>query len=42
LINGDLSKDVSAIRKMEFVFKNGIGFDSEKIFNSVKGKVGMY
>ena len=42
LINGDLSKDVSAIRNMEIVFKNGIGFDSKKIFDSVKGKVGAY
>lgn len=42
LINGDLSKDVSNIRKMELVFKNGIGFDSKKIFESVKGKVGLY
>lgn len=42
LINGDLSKDVSAIRNLEIVFKNGIGFDSKKIFDSVKGKVGAY
>lgn len=42
LINGDLSKDVSAIRNMEIVFKNGVGFDSKKIFDSVKGKVGAY
>lgn len=42
LINGDLSKDISNIRKMELVFKNGIGFDSKKIFDSVKGKVGLY
>ena len=42
LINGDLSKDISNIRKMELVFKNGIGFDSKKIFDSVQGKVGLY
>lgn len=42
LINGDLSKDISVIRKMEIVFKNGIGFDSKKIFESVKGKVGLF
>jgi hypothetical protein len=28
-------------RKTETVFKNGIGFDSKKIFESIKGKVGM-
>ena len=42
LIHGDLSKDVSNIRNMEIVFKNGIGFDSKKIFDSVKGKLGLY
>lgn len=40
LINGDLEADVANIRKMEVVFKNGIGFDSQKIFDSMKGKVG--
>ncbi|OEK01874.1 hypothetical protein BFP97_10265 [Roseivirga sp. 4D4] len=42
LIGGDLESDVSNIRKMEIVFKNGIGFDSQKIFESMKGKVGMH
>ncbi|GAB3814262.1 amidohydrolase family protein [Pontibacter rugosus] len=41
LINGDLEKDVKQIRKTETVFKNGVGFDSQKIFMSVKGKVGL-
>lgn len=40
LINGDLEADVANIRKMEIVFKDGIGFDSQKIFQSMKGKVG--
>ena len=42
LINGDLEADVANIRKMEIVFKNGVGFDSQKIFESMKGKVGMH
>jgi imidazolonepropionase-like amidohydrolase len=42
LLDGDLSKDVTNIRHMELVFKNGLGFDSKKIFDSVKGKVGRY
>jgi imidazolonepropionase-like amidohydrolase len=41
LIDGDLEKDVSNIRKMEIVFKDGIGFSSKKIFDSVKGKLGL-
>lgn len=42
LINGDLSKDISNIRKMELVFKNGVGYDSKKIFDSVKGRIGLH
>jgi imidazolonepropionase-like amidohydrolase len=42
LINGDLSKDISTIRKMEIVFKDGVGFDSKKIFDSVKGRIGLH
>ncbi len=41
LVNGNLDKDIKAIRNTEIVFKNGVGFDSKKIFDSVKGKVGM-
>ena len=41
LINGDLQQDISAIRNMEIVFKEGIGFNSKKIFDSVKGKLGL-
>ncbi|MCZ2458330.1 MAG: amidohydrolase family protein [Chitinophagales bacterium] len=42
LINGDPEKDVKEMRNTETVFKNGIGFDSKKLFDSVKGKVGLY
>ncbi len=41
LINGDLEANVSNIRKMEIVFKDGIGYNSPKIFESMRGKVGM-
>jgi imidazolonepropionase-like amidohydrolase len=41
LINGDLNADIMNIRKTEIVFKAGIGFDSVKLFDSVKGHVGM-
>ena len=41
LINGEIGKDIKNIRNTEIVFKNGIGFDSPKIFASVKGKVGI-
>ena len=41
LINGNLLKDISNIRRMEIVFKSGVGFSSSKIFESVKGKLGL-
>jgi imidazolonepropionase-like amidohydrolase len=42
LINGDPEKNIKDIRNTEIVFKNGVGFDSKKLFDSVKGKVGLY
>ncbi|UAY50977.1 amidohydrolase family protein [Ferruginibacter albus] len=42
LIDGDIEKDIKAIRNTEIVFKKGVGFNSKKIFDSVKGKVGLY
>jgi imidazolonepropionase-like amidohydrolase len=41
LIDGDIRTTINNIRKTELVFKNGIGFDSQKIFASVKEKIGM-
>ena len=42
VIDGDPSKKISDIRKVEWVFKNGVGYDSKKMFESVRGKVGFY
>ena len=42
LINGDIQKDIRAVRNTEIVFKNGIGYDSKKIFESVNGMVGLH
>lgn len=42
LIDADLTEDIHSIRKMEIVFKDGVGFDSRKMFESVKGKVGLF
>ncbi len=41
VVDGDLTADVRQIRSMEIVFKDGVGFDSRKIFDSVKGTVGI-
>jgi len=41
LIDGDLSADVKNIRRTMVVFKGGVGFDTQRILASVKGKVGL-
>ena len=41
IIDGDPSKNISDIRKVLLVFKNGVGYNSKKLFDSVKGKVGF-
>lgn len=41
IIDGDPSKNISEIRKVQYVFKNGVGYNSKKLFDSVKGKVGF-
>ena len=41
VIDGDPSKNISDIRKVQYVFKNGVGYHSKKLFDSVRGKVGF-
>jgi len=41
VLNGDLAADASTIRKVTTVFRNGIGYDSVKLIDSVKGRVGI-
>ena len=41
IIDGDPSKNISDLRKVQWVFKNGTGYNSKKLFESVKGKVGF-
>lgn len=41
LIDGDPEADIKKIRHPAIVFKKGVGFDSQAIFESVKGKVGL-
>ena len=42
LVNGDLSEGIQAIRNMEAVFKNGVGYNPQEIHASVKGVVGLH
>jgi len=41
LIHGDPTKDINDIEKVEVVFKDGVGYDSAKLIESVKGLVGL-
>lgn len=41
LIKGDPAKDIADIEKVETVFKAGIGYDSQKLIDSVRGQVGI-
>lgn len=42
VVNGDPSSRIADIEKLETVFKDGIGYDSAKLFASVKGQVGSH
>jgi hypothetical protein len=41
LIKGDPSKKIEDIENVETVFKDGVGYDSQKIIESVQGQVGI-
>lgn len=42
VIKGDPSKQVSDIESVEIVFKDGIGYDSRKLLDSVRERYGQY
>ena len=41
LLSGSLEKDPTVIEKPEIVFKDGIGYDSQKIYDNLRGSVGI-
>lgn len=41
LIKGNPSKTINDIENVETVFKNGVGYDSKKLIDSVRGQVGI-
>jgi imidazolonepropionase-like amidohydrolase len=41
LIEGDPSRNIEDIENVETVFKAGIGYDSAKLIESVRGQVGI-
>lgn len=42
VVGGDPSRTIADIRKVETVFKGGIGFDPAKLVDSVRGRVGLW
>jgi enamidase len=42
VVSGDPSTTIADIRRVDTVFKKGVGFDPAKLIDSVKGQVGIY
>jgi enamidase len=42
VVRGDPSARIDDVENVELVFKQGVGYDSPKIFDSVKGRVGLH
>ena len=42
VVKGDPAKRISDIENVELVFKDGVGYDSQKLLNSVRGRYGEY
>ena len=42
VIKGNPASKVEDIEKVEIVFKDGVGYDSQKLFDSVRGRYGQY
>ena len=41
LVKGDPSKNIADIENVETVFKDGVGYDSQKLIEAVRGQVGV-
>jgi imidazolonepropionase-like amidohydrolase len=41
LVKGDPARAISDIEQVELVFKDGVGYDSGKLIESVRGQVGI-
>jgi enamidase len=42
VIAGDPSSEIADVRKVELVFKQGVGYDPERLIASVRGRVGLF
>ena len=41
VLSGDLTADPAVIRNVTVVFKDGVGYDSPKMLEDVRGRVGI-
>ena len=41
VVKGNPTVSINEKEKVEFVFKDGVGYDSEKLIQSVQGLVGI-
>jgi len=42
VVDGDPSRDITEVRKVDLVFRKGVGFSPRKLIDSVTGKVGLW
>ena len=42
VVKGDPSARITDVENVELVFKDGVGYDSQKLLDSVKGRYGQY
>jgi len=42
IVAGDPSKTIADVRNVETVFKKGVGYDPQKLIESVRGRVGLW
>jgi hypothetical protein len=42
VLQGDPSRNITDVRNVTLVFKNGVGFDPQKLLASVRGRYGQY
>ena len=42
LVAGDPSNTIADVRKVDTVFRKGVGYDPQKLTDSVKGKMGIW
>ncbi|MES2391356.1 MAG: amidohydrolase family protein [Acidobacteriota bacterium] len=42
IVKGDPTHNINAIENTEIIFKDGVGYDSQKLLDSTKGRYGQY